>query len=110
MNAVSVIDNLWLGHFSLATLARMVADLCESLTACRQLATDREGLEDFADTLEHIAEAADTVNEALVHIAVIVAYCEASYGAESTMEYLTGLGADASVIMEAQQAAQQEAA
>ena len=98
------IDSLWLGHFSLTTLAAVVADLCESLTASRELATDREGLEDFADTLGNIAEAADTVNEALAQVAVIVAYCETSYGIEATIEALSDLGVNATVIAEAQEA------
>jgi len=103
MATVNVIDGLWLGHFSLKTLAAMVADLGESLTASRELAAGREGLEDFDDTLEQIVKAADTINDALGQIAVIVAYCEASYGTEATVEYLADMDADASVIMEARQ-------
>ena len=91
-------------HFGLSTIVAMIADMCESLTCSRELATDREGLEDFVDTLEQIAEAADIVNDALQQIGVMVAYCESSYGKDETADFLAEVGIDPAVIAEAQQA------
>lgn len=80
----------------------MVADMCESLAAHRDEATDRDGIEDITETAEKLAEAADVVNLTLGQIAAIVDYLERSYGEESTVDYMTEAGADPEVIAEAQ--------
>jgi hypothetical protein len=100
---MDTINSLWLGHFSLATLAAMVADMCESLSCRRELATDSA---DITEALEQLVEEAEDINETLAQIAIAVAYCESAYGIETTTEALAEAGAYPDVIAEAQRAQQ----
>jgi len=102
MAIAEVLPGIWLGHYCLATLAAMIADMCESVSATRELASEGAGAEDVVFTAEQIADEADGVNITLGQIAAIVDYCERSYSEESTIEYLAEAGADPEVIAEAQ--------
>jgi hypothetical protein len=95
---MDTIESLWLGHFGMTTIIAMITDMCESLNCKRDLVPDTT---DIVESAEQLAEASEDINDTLTQIAVMVVYCESSYGVEATIEALTEAGAYPDLITEA---------
>lgn len=82
--AINVYDKLisyfWMRHFSINTIAAIVADLCREVDSVAS---------EYRYGIKH-------------QIAVAADYCELQFGTEATVEALTEAGADPEVILEAQ--------
>lgn len=102
MESNAVLPGIWLGHYCLATLAAMIADMCESVECTRNENSAWEVMEGVVAIAEYVADSAEGVNLTLGQIAAIVGYCERSYGEEATVEALADAGANPDIIAEAQ--------